>query len=154
MSPDSAAPAVRPLVFDDIPAVVSLAASCLEAAQWTPSSYEMNFEDIRGWAIAEQDRLIGFLALRVIVTAHEAEILNLAVDGTCRRKKIATALLEAAITYCAGRGVQAMFLEVRETNTNAISFYKKHGFGISGRRPGYYRNPDEAAVSMARSLIN
>jgi ribosomal-protein-alanine N-acetyltransferase len=154
VSPESPAPSVRPLVFGDIPAVVTLAASCPEAAQWTPSSYEMHFEDIRGWVAPEQDRLLGFLALRVIETAHEAEILNIAVEAKARRKSFASALLEAAISYCAAREVQAMFLEVRETNAGAISFYKKHGFVISGRRPGYYRNPDEAAISMARSLAN
>ena len=154
MSPDSPVPSVRPLVFGDIAAVVTLAASCPEAAQWTPSSYEMHFEDIRGWVAPEQDRLIGFLALRVIEAAREAEILNIAVEARSRRKNFATAMLDAAISYCSVRGVQAVFLEVRESNAGAISFYKKHGFAISGRRPGYYRNPDEAAISMARSLAN
>lgn len=152
MSPDPAWPAVRPLLFGDIPRVVGLAATCPEAAQWTPSAYEIHFEDIRGWIIEERERLIGFLALRVIVAAHEAEILNIAVEARSRRKKLATALLGAAISYCVSRSVQAVFLEVRESNTPALSFYKNHGFSVSGRRPGYYRNPDEAAISMARSL--
>jgi ribosomal protein S18 acetylase RimI-like enzyme len=50
------------------------------------------------------------------------------------------------------RGVRRVYLEVRESNTTAIAFYQKQGFSIMGRRPGYYREPEEAAVLMERRL--
>jgi len=48
--------------------------------------------------------------------------------------------------------VQAVFLEVRESNLPAISFYEKHRFIKNGRRPAYYQHPTEAAVLMMREL--
>jgi ribosomal protein S18 acetylase RimI-like enzyme len=33
-----------------------------------------------------------------------------------------------------------------------MAFYEKHGFAQVGRRKGYYRNPDEAAVTMETKL--
>ncbi|MDP0492936.1 MAG: GNAT family N-acetyltransferase [Fusobacterium sp. JB021] len=40
-----------------------------------------------------------------------------------------------------------IFLEVRETNFSAISFYKENDFKIIGKRKGYYKNK-EAAILM------
>jgi ribosomal protein S18 acetylase RimI-like enzyme len=43
-------------------------------------------------------------------------------------------------------------MEVRESNAGAIAFYQKQGFSKSGRRPGYYRDPVEAAILMEKKL--
>jgi ribosomal protein S18 acetylase RimI-like enzyme len=45
-----------------------------------------------------------------------------------------------------------VFLEVRESNAPAIAFYLKYGLAKSGRRPGYYRDPAEAAIVMEKKL--
>jgi [ribosomal protein S18]-alanine N-acetyltransferase len=39
-------------------------------------------------------------------------------------------------------------LEVREGNEGAIALYRGLGFGVVGRRRGYYREPVEDAVLM------
>jgi ribosomal-protein-alanine N-acetyltransferase len=84
--------------------------------------------------------------------ADEAEILNLAVLAAWRRRGQASSLLAAALAQLRDRGVLRIFLEVRESNTAAIAFYNKHEFKAVGRRPAYYRNPDEAALRMMASL--
>ena len=43
-----------------------------------------------------------------------------------------------------------MFLEVRESNLPAISFYESLGFRKTGRREGYYQNPPEAALILEK----
>jgi ribosomal protein S18 acetylase RimI-like enzyme len=50
------------------------------------------------------------------------------------------------------RQVSRVFLEVRESNEAGIAFYRKHGFSNTGRRAGYYRDPDEAAIVMEMKL--
>ena len=40
------------------------------------------------------------------------------------------------------------FLEVRESNIPAISFYKSLGFIAAGRREYYYHDSHEAAIVM------
>ncbi len=154
MSADISAESVRPLGSADLPKILLLAKSCPEAAQWTPSEFELSIGDVRGWVIGDREIVFGFLAVRTIVLAHEMELLNLAVGPNWRRKGYASALLNTALSECRDRALQTVFLEVRESNQRAIAFYKKHGFIQSGRRPNYYRNPDEAAVTMSLRLAN
>lgn len=145
---------VRRLIPADLPKVLLLAKSCPEAAQWTPSEFELRMGDVRGWVIGDRAILFGFLAVRTIVAAHEMELLNLAVGPNWRRRGCASALLNTALAECRENGFHAVFLEVRESNQPAIAFYKNHGFIQSGRRPSYYRNPEEAALTMSLRLAN
>jgi tRNA threonylcarbamoyladenosine biosynthesis protein TsaB len=61
-------------------------------------------------------------------------------------------LLAAALAEFRLRAVENAYLEVRESNTGAIAFYEKHGFVKTGIRKGYYRNPDESAITMEKNL--
>jgi len=103
------------------------------------------------WLVAEwMNEVAAFVAIRA--TGQEAEILNFAVRPAARRKGIATALLQKTLADLADAKIQEVFLEVRESNTAAITFYSRAGFLQSGTRPGYYRNPDEAALCMKLKL--
>jgi len=154
MSTPCSADNVRRLATTDLPKVLLLAKSCPEAAQWTPSEFELQMGDVSGWVIGDSQILFGFLAFRIIAAAKEMELLNLAVGPNWRRKGCASVLLHAALAECQSRNIEAIFLEVRESNSRAVAFYKKHGFEQSGRRPNYYRNPAEAALTMFRRLPN
>jgi len=143
---------LRPIVTADLPRIQLLAKSCPEAAQWIPSEFELSIGDVHGWVIGDREILFGFLAVRAIAAAEEMELLNLAVGPNWRRKGYASALLNAALAQCRERKYQAVFLEVRESNERALAFYKKHGFTPSGRRPNYYSNPEEAAITMSVHL--
>jgi [ribosomal protein S18]-alanine N-acetyltransferase len=105
---------------------------------------------MRGWVAETAATLAGFLIVRVI--APEAEILNVAVAAAQRRRGIAAALLTEVENTLRKDNVTRLFLEVRESNQPAIAFYKKHGFAVTGARPGYYREPPESAVLMERKL--
>jgi ribosomal-protein-alanine N-acetyltransferase len=101
--------------------------------------------------VSETDGAIsGFLVVRIV--GDQAEVLNLAVAVNYRRLGEGTAMLAAALEEFALRGVRSVYLEVRESNTEAIEFYEKLGFTRTGRRKGYYRAPDEAAITMGRKL--
>jgi ribosomal-protein-alanine N-acetyltransferase len=43
-------------------------------------------------------------------------------------------------------------LEVRAGSLGAIALYRQLGFSEVGRRPAYYRNPEDDAVLMQASL--
>jgi [ribosomal protein S18]-alanine N-acetyltransferase len=83
---------------------------------------------------------------------EEAEILDVAVRPAHRHCGHASFLLLNFLQQAAASSVQKIFLEVRESNSAAIAFYKKFGFQSMGRRPSYYRNPDESALLMSLSL--
>lgn len=76
----------------------------------------------------------------------ECEILTVAVKAECRRKGLASALIEQTAK---STGAHTLHLEVRETNAEARSLYRKLGFVDVGRRRAYYRNGEDAIVMKA-----
>ena len=79
---------------------------------------------------------------------EEVEVLDVAVAAKHRRQGNARFLLEEFLRLVQQRGIRSVFLEVRESNVPAIALYRKLGFSTSGRRPNYYRQPDEAAILL------
>ena len=77
---------------------------------------------------------VGFLHLRR--AGDEAEVVMIATHPSARRRGVATALLEDALSALVGT---TLFLEVAESNCAARLLYDRLGFAQVGRRPGYYR---------------
>ena len=63
-------------------------------------------------------------------------------------------LLEAMLTAAAARGAGRATLEVRPSNAAARHLYEKLGFLVAGRRPGYYRFPQEDALILWREDLD
>ena len=133
-------PLIRPMKEEDAEAVLRIQAAAGEASQWDPRGY-LAFEAI---VLEWEGAVAAFLVTRR-TAPDEQEILNIAVAPESRRRGFARRLIAHALQ--AG-GI--FYLEVRESNTAARSLYRNLGFQECGRRPGYYRNPDEAAVIMRR----
>ena len=136
----------------DADAVMAIVAESPEAAIWSEESYVKLSKEIGTLAVVSETdgEISGFLVARMV--GDQAEVLNLAVGAKHRRKGQGTALLAAALDMFASTGGTSVYLEVRESNTGAIAFYERHGFAQTGRRKEYYRNPDEAAVTMEKKL--
>jgi [ribosomal protein S18]-alanine N-acetyltransferase len=144
--------AIRGFLATDIGAVTRISAEASGAARWTEESYReaLKWPGIVAMVRAEDAEVIGFILGRQV--ADEGEILNLAVSPARRRRGEGAALLGAALSEFRARRVRRLFLEVRESNETAMAFYRRHGFSKTGRRTGYYREPDEAAVLMEMIL--
>jgi [ribosomal protein S18]-alanine N-acetyltransferase len=142
---------VRGLLPGDADRILEIITQSPEAASWARKTIQKPAgPGERAWVIESGGRIEGFLVVRIVV--DEAEILNMAVDQSARRTGRATALLQESFRAWGKAGVQQVFLEVRESNAAAIAFYTKLGFEIFGKRPGYYRDPDEAALCMKTRL--
>ncbi|MGI6167659.1 MAG: ribosomal protein S18-alanine N-acetyltransferase [Eubacteriales bacterium] len=87
----------------------------------------------------------------MLCVLDEGQILNVATHPNYRRRGYARALLGALIGYADSHGIVTLSLEVRESNTPAISLYRSAGFVTVGYRPRYYHKPVEAAVIMVRT---
>jgi ribosomal-protein-alanine N-acetyltransferase len=81
----------------------------------------------------------------------EIHILDLVVAETRRRQGLGRWLLRFALDRAARRGAERAFLEVRRSNEAAIALYRSVGFAVRGERRGYYREPDEDALVLAKS---
>lgn len=142
---------IRKFAPADAPAVYAISKLAPEAAQWSPVSYAQAAQSGQAVLVAEGARQFwGFLVSRFVGT--EGEILNIAVAPAYRRKGIGSMLLAAAMEEAKTESVERMYLEVRESNLVAISFYQTHSFAKCGQRIGYYSEPTENAILMERKL--
>jgi ribosomal-protein-alanine N-acetyltransferase len=140
---------VRPYQPGDGKAVSEICRQSPQAAQWPEESYEETHASGRIVLVAEtESQICGFLVAQIV--GDEAEILNMAVESAHRRKGVGGALLSAAICAAHGRNVRNIYLEVRESNSPAVSLYAQHGFEKTAQRRGYYSGPTENAVVMKK----
>jgi ribosomal-protein-alanine N-acetyltransferase len=101
--------------------------------------------------VAEIDRAVaGYLVAWFVV--DEGEVANVAVAPGARGRGVGGALLDELLAMGVGRGVTAVYLEVRESNGAARALYAARGFEIVGRRRGYYRRPVEDALVLRRQF--
>lgn len=86
--------------------------------------------------------------------AGEAELLNISVDSKYQGLGLGRELLRYMLSKAAELNVQAVFLEVRESNSVAQSLYLSEGFNEVGLRAAYYpaAKGREDAVIMALEL--
>ena len=98
---------------------------------------EQSIQDIVGWIAA------------VYIPKVELQILQVTVLPEKQGQRIGSCLLHNIIDIYCDKGVESVVLEVRESNAVAIHMYQKAGFVVTGTRPFYY--PDgENALLMAR----
>lgn len=81
----------------------------------------------------------------------DVEVRTVCVAANYRRHAIASQLLGALTQSAIEAQASRMLLEVRADNPGAIAFYRRQGFEVLDRRPGYYR-PQVDALVMARSI--
>lgn len=103
-------------------------------------------------AIDENGSIIAYVIARLI--APEAEIYRVAVRQDKRRRGIGYRLLDYGIKSERGRGLESVFLEVRESNVPARNLYRAHGFCEIGERKNYYHNPTENAIIMFKGNMS
>lgn len=148
------APAIRPMQAVDLDSVLAIDAALPTAPHW-PRQVWLDALDPSGnpprlALVAESDGVIlGFFLLSLL--PPEAELEFIAIALAAQRRGIGRQLLEAAINTVRIAGVTTILGEVRPSNP-AVSFYLQAGFRETGRRPGYYTDPKEDAILMARTL--
>lgn len=86
------------------------------------------------------------------VAAGEAHVLNLCVDPAYRRLGYGDRLLDEMLMRARAASVKEVFLEVRPSNVNALSLYRKKGFRQIAHRRAYYQarygREDAAVLSL------
>lgn len=90
----------------------------------------------------------------VSVAANEAHILNICVAREYQRQGYGKMMLRKLMDVAEQKGVDSIFLEVRESNDVAARLYEREGFNRVGLRKGYYPAEDgrEDALVFAKAL--
>ena len=142
---------IRPAAAADIAALAAIERECF-SDPWTTAGLResIQYETSRAFVAEVGAATVGYVMARI--SGEEAEILNLAVLPSCRRRGIARCLLEEALAAVTTAGVREAYLEVRQSNAVALALYQGFGFRPVGLRPGYYRNPLEDALVLRAPL--
>jgi ribosomal-protein-alanine N-acetyltransferase len=151
---------LRHAAVSDIDAIIALERSTENAPHWPASIYPAIFEldSLRHSVVAVANgSLAGFAVGRIHPASqdsieHVAELESVVVSINARRTGIGRALCLAVIDWCKSQGATEVVLEARASSTGAISLYSSLGFTQTGRRPRYYRDPEDDALMMTLQL--
>ena len=98
------------------------------------------------WLVALEDgEVVGYVGSQTVL--QEADMMNIAVADSHRRRGIAKMLVEELIRQL---DAYQLTLEARASNAPAISLYEALGFQQVGLRKNYYRKPKEDALILRK----
>lgn len=116
--------------------------------------YEFNENPLNKILVAyDEDKIVGFVDY--MITFNSATISQIAVLPNYRKKGLGSKLLEEmekSFPKEIDDVVETITLEVRESNINAISFYKKNGYENVVIKKHYYKNGENAVYMIKRLL--
>lgn len=121
---------------------------------WSPLAYvsELRYNhDARYEVIVDRaGAVLGYVG--VWVRGDESYICQIAVAQAARRQGLGRLLVIRAAQMSRVRGAHVLRLTVRESNADAIAFYRALGFRSIGTLESYYANPLENGLEMAMEL--
>lgn len=140
---------ITKMTNEDIDNVVAIEKEAYGEHHWSKSSFfdEMSNNLAHYYCAKTEDgELVGYAGTWHIL--DEGHITTIAVKKEYMRKHIGEAIIVKILEDCYDSGIKYLTLEVRVSNTPAISLYTKYGFNSLGTRKGYYQDNNEDALIM------
>lgn len=114
-------------------------------------SLPWSIENIRSVLVSEFDKVItisDYAYINYRIMYDEAELMRIAVRQNMRGQGLADTLMFKMLEDLKKNRIKTCILELRESNTKALSLYKKYNFKVIDRRKSYYTKPTEDALIM------
>lgn len=142
---------IRGMIQDDIDQIINIEKVCF-SLPWSRESLEKELtNEIAYYQCAEESgKIAGYTGMWRIL--DECHITNIAVLPEYRKRGIGSMLIKKIVEICQSSEIDAITLEVRQSNMPAIKLYEKFGFVVEGKRPNYYVRPIEDALVMWRRI--
>lgn len=122
------------------------------ADPWSEKSLELLLSELAtGFVCLQDGRVVAYGGM--MLTPDEGQITNVAVHPSARRRGLGRAIVDALIREAQERRLEQIALEVRVSNTAAITLYEHMGFTVAGRRKNFYRFPTEDALVMLKKIL-
>ena len=131
--------------FEDILKISELEKECFSDL-WTYRMFVEGFSSklFYGVCAVEDGEIVGYACETVLF--ENAEVDNIAVAESCRRRGVGKKLLKKLETEAKERGARVILLEVRVSNAPAMTMYLKEGFKGIYVRPRYHPDGEDAVV--------
>lgn len=128
---------IREMNFFDLDDVVEIEKESFSDA-WSKIGYEACLKnEFNHYFVGENNgEIVGVFGFSVVV--DEAELHTISVKKSCRNQGIATEFIKFMLDFCKKENVNNIFLEVRESNFEAINLYTKFGFQKNTNRKRIY----------------
>lgn len=141
---------ILPMTPEDVDEIVEIEKLSF-STPWSRSALlgELRYPRQAVYLVARvKGRVVGYVGMWAVV--NEGHITNIAVHPVYRGQGVGTRLLSFLIAVAESREINALTLEVRQSNVRARRLYERMGFVASGIRTGYYSDNNEDAVIMWR----
>jgi ribosomal-protein-alanine N-acetyltransferase len=140
---------IASLSYADLPKVVAIERRSFPAP-WSLAMFVLELSKPSSICLAavHEGELIGYLICSRYHTVWH--VMNVAIDGKYRRRGVASNLIEHLFSVTDSGG-ERYTLEVRVSNSEAISMYESFGFRSAGIRRRYYHDNNEDALIMWRT---
>lgn len=142
---------IVPMQSVHIGQIAELEKACF-SLPWDLRAFESELDNpLSDWLVAlSGERVVGYIGSQT--AGGESDVMNVAVSFEYRRQGVARALLAAMETVLRKRKTEAISLEVRKSNLEAIRLYESFGFRQVGLRPKYYFKPTEDALIYRKEM--
>jgi len=139
---------IEEMKVTDVSAVTELESIVFPDA-WSRKSIENTLQQKQSFILVAKylGEVIGYCIL--YYAFDQGEIARIAVHPRHQKAGVGCRLFSEMQKQCLERGIEQLFLEVRESNQAAISLYKKFGFTENGIRKHFYTDPPDHAVLMS-----
>jgi [ribosomal protein S18]-alanine N-acetyltransferase len=144
--------ALRPMQMEDLDAVMAIEPT-IYSHPWTRGNFSDSLNSgYSAWVLLQHDTMIGYALMMMVL--DEAHLLNISVAKSHQKQGLGRYLLEHMLEMASRHKAANMFLEVRTSNTTAISLYEHMGFCEMAVRKGYYpaHQGREDAILMGLAL--
>lgn len=113
---------------------------------WTLDMIKSAFNTGRffGYGYFNDNQLVAFITFSF--SLDTADLESIVTHTDYRKTGLGSSLIEKFIKTAKGNNITKLFLEVRESNINAINLYNKFGFSEISKRKNYYSDGETALV--------
>ena len=140
--------------LSDLDEIIELENDLFKSDAWKKKDYEYEIKDndlSKMYVIKENEEIIAYGGLWFLF--ENADITTVGVKRKYWHQGYGEKMMRHLLDVAKSNGCEFVHLEVRVSNKNAISLYKKLGFEILRVRKGYYSDNNEDAYDMMKGLL-
>lgn len=137
---------VRKCKYEDILAVSEMEKECFKGESWSYGTIASAFDNpAYVMVVAEEGgEVIGYGCISI--ACENSDLENVLVSEEYRNSGVGSAIIRELLREAEERGAEHTFLEVRVSNSAALSLYLKNGFAGVYARSRYYSDGEDCLV--------